>query len=491
MSVNFDWDSSKRRGILTGDHFDEIREHFSAENKSAKFARYRNRFIAARKYVITQTGRFDPGMFYEIRKFLVSEQYNTRVTMTESFKANVLPSYNISKITDDLNLQLRDYQKDIVDICLRVGRGVVVLATAGGKTLTIANLIQNIFDSTGNSKSFKCLILVPDIGLVNQTYSDFNEYGTNFLHSKWSGTNKLSLTSNIIIANLGILQSSKSNIDWIGDIDLLIVDEVHKLRRDNKINKILKLIQTPHKFGFTGTLPEEKIDQWNIIGNIGPVLFEKDSYQLRAEKYVTNVMVQVLKIHYIQEPETTYDRSPSAKYRKELDFIINNDYRNNVLSNLSSNFDNNALILVDYIDHGEILYKSISKHCPGKKCYFIRGDVDVESRDAVKKLMEKDTNVIVIAISKIFSTGINIKNLHYIVFASGGKAKVKIVQSIGRGLRLHKDKSKLIIIDIADQLYYGYRHMNKRIELYNKEKIKYGIKKLTQTTSKKEKEKDK
>jgi superfamily II DNA or RNA helicase len=488
MSVNFDWDTNKRRGILTGDYFDEIREYFSAENKSAKFARYRSRFIAARKYVITQTGRFDIGLYYEIRKFLMSNQYDVKLNQTEQFKAQILPTYNIPQVNDNLDLQLRDYQRTIVDVCLRIGRGVVVLATAGGKTLTIANLIQNIFDNSDNTRSFKCLIVVPDIGLVNQTFSDLNEYGTTFLHSRWSGSNKLNLTSNVIIANAGILQSSKSDINWIHDIDLLIVDEVHKLRRDNKINKILKHISTPHKFGFTGTLPEEKIDQWNIIGTIGPILFEKDSYQLRSEKYVTSVMVQILKINYTCEPERTYDRSPSARYRKEIEFITSSEYRNNVISSLCSNFDNNSLILVDYIEHGQTLYNSISSNCPDKKCYFIRGDVDVESRDDVKKLMERDNNIVVIAISKIFSTGINIKNLHYIVFAGGGKAKVKIVQSIGRGLRLHKDKDKLIIIDIADQLYYGYRHMNKRINLYKKEKIKYGIKKLTQGKETKKKE---
>jgi superfamily II DNA or RNA helicase len=96
----------------------------------------------------------------------------------------------------------------------------------------------------------------------------------------------------------------------------------------------------------------------------------------------------------------------------------------------------------------------------------------------VKSLMETSTNVICIAISKIFSTGINIKNLHYIVFAGGGKAKVKIIQSIGRGLRLHKDKKGVIIIDIADMLHYGTRHYTKRIELYKGEKIDYGIKKI-------------
>ena len=90
--------------------------------------------------------------------------------------------------------------------------------------------------------------------------------------------------------------------------------------------------------------------------------------------------------------------------------------------------------------------------------------------------METSDNVVIIAISKIFSTGINIKNLHYIIFAGGGKAKVKIIQSIGRGLRLHNGKKELIIIDIMDQLNYGIKHGDKRIILYNEEKIKYTVK---------------
>ncbi len=482
MSVNFDWDPSRRQGIICGEYFDHIREHFSAENQSAKFNRYRHRWLPARKYVITPNGRFDPGLYYEIRKFLVKNQYQARFTQTESFNKNILPKYNIiNPDFDCLNLKLRDYQRAIVDASLRIGRGVAILATAGGKTLTIANLIENIFKSTGQ---LKCLILVPDLGLVNQTHSDFQEYGVSYLHSKWSGQNKLNLNSNVIIANMGILQSDKTDLSWIDNIDLLVVDEVHKIRRDNKINKIIKRIRTPHKFGFTGTMPEDDIDQWNIIGKIGPVLYEKNSYQLRSEDYIAKVAVQILKLEYLSEPERGNRSDPGDRYRKEGDFLIKNDFRNNTISNLSKKLDNNALIMIDYIKHGEILYDYILKACPNKKCYFIRGDVEVEDREKVKKLMERESNVIVIAISKIFSTGINIKNLHYIIFAGGGKAKVKIVQSIGRGLRLHKDKSRLIIIDIADQLYYGYRHMTKRISLYSKEKIKYGIKKITETKTK-------
>jgi len=480
MSVNFDWDNNKRQGIITGDYFDDIREHFSVANESAKFARYRNRFVSARKYVITQTGRFDAGLYYEIRKFLMSNQYAVKLNQTESFNKNILPKYNINPNTDNLSLQLRDYQSTIVDTSLRIGRGVVVLATAGGKTLTIASLIQNIFDNTDKRK-FRCLVLVPDLGLVNQTHSDFNEYNVSFLHTKWSGSNKLNLASNVIIANMGILQSDKTDTKWLEDIDLLIVDEVHKLRRDNKINKIIKKIKTPHKFGFTGTMPEDPVDQWNIIGKIGPVLYEKNSYQLRAEKYITNVGVQVLKMEYKTQPDISTRNNPTLRYRNELKFLAENNFRNKTISNLAKKFDNNSLILVDYIDHGQILYDTITANCPNKKVFFIRGDVEVDDRDKVRKLMEKEKNIVIIAISKIFSTGINIKNLHYIVFAGGGKAKVKIVQSIGRGLRLHKDKSKLIIIDIADQLYYGYRHMVKRMALYKKEKIKYGIKKINET----------
>ena len=480
-TVTFEYDPGRRCGKLSGDHFEEIREHFSVANEGAQFSRYRNRFAPSRKYVITPQGRFDPGMFHEIRKFIKENTDDTKIYVKDCLRNIVFPSYaeEYNGERAKLSLDLRDYQQDIVDTCLKMGRGVTILATAGGKTLTIANLIQNVFN---NNRTMKCLVLVPDLGLVNQTFSDFNEYGTTFLHSKWTGKNALNLGSNVIIANMGILQSDKSDVSWIQDIDMLIVDEVHKLRRDNKINKLIKKIRTPHMFGFTGTMPEQLIDQWNIIGRIGPVLYERNSFQLRSQDYVANVKVQVIKIQYKDKPPSypgdRYD--PTAKYRREHQFLSKHKFRNNVISKLSEKFDNNCLIMIDYIEHGEELYGILKEHCKNKKVFFIRGDVDVDEREKVKKLMENTSDVVCIAISKIFSTGINIKNLHYIVFAGGGKAKVKIIQSIGRGLRLHKDKKGVIIIDIADMLNYSYQHYKKRLLLYKGEKINYGIKKITE-----------
>jgi len=478
-TITFDFDNRKRLAIMSGDHFDEIREHFSVHNDAAKYARYKSRFIPSRRYVITPQGRFEPGLFHSIRGFVKENSPETNIHITDQLREIISPGYSrvFHAERPKLSLELRDYQQNIVDVCLKSGRGVTILATAGGKTLTIASLIESIYHQ---HKHLKCLILVPDLGLVNQTSSDFHEYKATFLHSKWSGSNKLNMGSNVIIANMGILQSDKSDVDWIKDIDLLIIDEVHKLRKDNKINKLIKTIRTPHKFGFTGTMPEQQLDQWNIIGHIGKVLYERNSYQLREQQYVARAKVQVIKIQYKDKPPTfpadRYD--PGAKFRREQQFIAKHPFRNDVISKLSVNFENNSLIMVDYIEHGEELYGKLRSSCKDKQVFFIRGEVEVEERDKVKKLMEKSNNVVCIAISKIFSTGINIKNLHYIVFAGGGKAKVKIIQSIGRGLRLHKDKKGVIIIDIADMLHYGLQHYSKRLSLYKGERIDYGIKKI-------------
>lgn len=473
MSIIFDWDSSRRQGKISGSHFNEIREHFSVKNDAAKFARFRGRYMPARRYAITPAGRFDIGMYKEIKDFITEQQYNVDTVATSDFNEKAKPSHREIDIPK-LQLELRPYQRKIVRSCFNNGRGVVILATAGGKTLTIATLLQGYYESV--SKDFKCVLIVPDRGLVEQTTNDLIEYGVDFRVSKWTGDDNLDLSANVIICNIGILQSSKSDTSWLTDVDMCVVDEVHKLRKGNKINKLFKQIRTPNIYGFTGTMPEELIDQWNIIGKIGPIIYEKNSYELRQQSYISDVKVQVLKLEYVGQPIYPRDISdPSERYRAELDFIIHNNFRNDILSNLCTRVNSNILILVDYIEHGNVLHQYISKRANDKRVYFIRGEVDIQDREKVKDIMEMEDNVVVVAISKIFSTGINIKNLHYIVFGSGGKAKIKTIQSIGRGLRLHKNKSKLIIFDIGDELQYGMRHLSKRLNHYKTENIEYGI----------------
>jgi superfamily II DNA or RNA helicase len=481
--INFTYDPKRGTGLLSGEMFEDIREAFSVKNEAAFFIRQKyGRYLPQRTYAITPAGRFEPGLYFEIRKFLTNKQFVGEVNTDEQLLTVIKPSKRWEKnpqySTDlvPLSLPLRDYQEEIVKKALNIGRGTIVLATAGGKTLTAASLLTKLFLLYG--QSFKCLYIVPDLGLVEQTSKDFQTYNVPFSVSKWTGTNALDVSCNIIVANLGILQSKNSDLSWIQNIDALIVDEVHKIRKGNEINKIIKLIKTPIRYGFTGTMPENLLDQWNIIGKIGPIVYEKNSYELRLENFISNVQIQILKLCYKEDPFKDLVFSKTNLYRAEQNFLIRNTFRNNIISKLVCKVQNNTLVLVDFIVHGELLYSSIKSACPDKHVYFIRGEVEISEREKIRKLMEDRTDVVVVAISKIFSTGINIKNLHYIVFACSGKAKIKIVQSIGRGLRLHKDKDKLIIFDIADDFKYSTSHMEKRIMLYEKEKIKHIIKEI-------------
>ena len=183
MSLNFDWDSGRRQGIMKCESLDQIREHFSVKNEAAKFARRFGRsFIPARKYVITPAGRFDAGLYKQIIDFVAEHNVDDDINYTNTFISNVKPGYNNTKPIQ-LDLKLRDYQEDIVNRCLKVGRGTVILATAGGKTLTMSSLVESIYKQH-NKNNFNGVIIVPDRGLVEQTYNDLKDYGVTFTFSK-------------------------------------------------------------------------------------------------------------------------------------------------------------------------------------------------------------------------------------------------------------------------------------------------------------------
>ena len=468
--LTFDYNTSNRKLLVKTEDsslFDKIREHFSVENEGARFARYRGRFAARRKYAITGTGACELGLYWDIRQYLIKEQIKVDINITDKLK-KVLDVGKDIELYKKFTLELREYQEEVIKKALKIGRGTCVLGTGAGKTFTTAALIENYFRSSGDKDTFKCIVLVPDLGLVSQTYEEFDNVGTTFKMTKWTGKTKPDLTSNVIVCNIGIVQSQFDNNDWMKYVDLLIVDECHKIKASNKVSKIVSKIKTHNKYGFTGTLPENNLDKWSIIGKLGPVIYEKTSYELRLEDYLANVNVKVLNLEYRIPPRYISDN----KYREELDFIYESPFRNTFLSKLCSKLDNNTLVLVNHIKHGLELEEYL-KNSEDKQVYFIRGEVEVEERDKIKKIMEKDSNVICVAMSSIFSTGVNIKNLHNIIFAAGGKSFIRTVQSVGRGLRKHASKNKLVIFDICDNLRYGLRHCEKRKDIYETEKIKY------------------
>jgi len=479
MRVEFQYDLKRREVKIVSDYFSNIREHFSVKNPGARFNRFQ-RFIPQRIYAITPAGYCDVGLVPEIENYLKTLNIPFEIVYSLEY-TNLLAGlpYKAGLYKElDCSLKLRPYQREAVNAALEKGHGTIVVGTGGGKTFIMATLLSNI-----DFKMGKVLIIVPDIGLVAQTYNDFISYGIpEYMITKWTGSHEVDLSRNVVIANLGILQSDNSDISWFNQVTCLFVDECHKLRNGNKVNKLVDKIPTFNRFGFTGTLPEDPIDTWNIIGRLGPVIYEKTTSNLRDEgegQYIANAQAIALELEYNFKPDYTAV-SASQRYLFELDFIHNSAFRYNVIKRLVGNLKNNCLILVDHIVHGDRMYKELQT-LEGKEVYFIQGSVEVEDRRKIQQLMEKQDNVVCVAISKIFSTGISIKNIHYIMFAAGGKSKIKTLQSIGRGLRIHENKEILTIIDLVDNLVYGKKHFDKRKQFYDLEKIQIKHKTITES----------
>jgi superfamily II DNA or RNA helicase len=460
--------NDKHAQIITDlDTLNDIRERFSITNPA--YGRG-SKFASSRLYAITPSGRFDIGMTDNIIGYLQANQllYNIDPSILNKincgFKNPNLKEYS---------LVYRDHQSKSIIAALKKGRGVIVIPTAGGKTLIMSGIIESIRLNL-NKPNAKALVLVPSIQLVTQTAKDFEEYGMPSV-TKWSGNNTPDLSCDTIVAGTQILLSEKTDKSILTDIDILLVDETHGLRRGNEINKIFDFIKTDYKFGFTGTMPPSKIDQWNIIGKIGPILYEEKTLDLKEKNFVSNFKIMILDIVHSVLPKLPYNSlRPAAAYNAELDFLIKNERRNEIISKLALRLSTNTIIMVDRIEHGENIFNTLKQNSKeDRPIYFIQGSTDMDDREELRKLMSERNDIIAVAVSKIFSTGINIPNLHNIIFAAAGKAKIKIMQSIGRALRLHPTKSMATIFDIADNTKYSKVHLTERVKLYDKENYTY------------------
>ena len=450
---------------------DRLYQAFSTPNTAKKFVKGPQRhWIPDNIYFITPMGSFNFGLAELVVSWFKHNVPQESITweISDNFKQKFSPFQEV-EFQDKLNLPLRDYQKDCVLSALKYKFGTFVMGTGAGKTLTIASILDNLFHY---KKINRALILVPDNGLVLQFNDELvNQYGIKqkitLFYDKF---NVVSESDKLIIANRPLFLSRWNQYKkfWENKIDCLIVDEAHSLKHSNEVSKCISKVHSFYKFGFTGTLAETKEDKFKTIGLLGPVRYEKTSKQLRDEGFLTDVSVRRLRLVYPERPHF-------MQYREEVAFLEQNEHRNKFITKMVFGLNRNTLLLVNHLDHGFLLESMFNNnnHDNSKQIYFIRGEVETDIREQIKKLMEEKNNIVCIAITKIFSTGINIKNLHNIILCSGGKSSITVIQSIGRGLRLHPDKKELNIFDIIDVGYkYSVTHSEKRKQIYKSEKIK-------------------
>ena len=364
----------------------------------------------------------------------------------------------------------RDYQVQGVYDALKYQRKLILSPTASGKSLMIYSVVRYFVEKGKN-----ILLVVPTTSLVEQMYKDFEDYGWNsseYCHKVYGGSDRSSEKQVTISTWQSIYKLEKKFFDRF---DVVIGDEAHQFKSKSLINIMSNLHNAKYRFGFTGTLDGSQTHKLVLEGLFGPTYKLIKTDELIKQGFLSKLKIKVLLLKH--EPKKF------NVYEEEVQYLIGNSRRNNFIKNLVLDLKGNTLVLFSRVStHGEPLYEIINKDSnKNRKIFFIHGGIDTEERELVRKITEEENNAIIIASYGTFSTGINIKNLHNVVFASPSKSRIRNLQSIGRVLRKGKEKSLATLYDIADDMThnstrnYTLNHLVERIKIYNEENFDYEI----------------
>lgn len=401
------------------------------------------------------------------------------------------PVYHAKKFIEQLNIhsrskpiEVRDYQVDAFVHGMRNHRQLLLSPTASGKSLVIYLFIRQFLDY----KNLRGLIIVPTTSLVEQLYSDFEDYsnhnGWNVeqnVHRVYQGKDKLS-RKNVIISTWQSIYTLPP--EYFEQFDFVIGDEAHLFKAQSLTTIMTSLVNTQYRIGLTGTLDGSKTHKLVLEGLFGCVRKVISTKELIDNKQVSDFEIKCL---VLKHSDDICKLMKDKKYPDEIDYLIFCESRNKFIRNLALSLEGNSLILYQFVDkHGQMLYNMISnaEKLGNRKVFFVHGGIDTDEREEIRKITETENDAIIVASYGTYSTGINIRNLHNIVFASPSKSRIRNLQSIGRGLRLGDNKTKATLFDIADDLRYKDRtnftlkHFTDRISIYNEERFTYKIYKI-------------
>ncbi len=374
------------------------------------------------------------------------------------------------EIVKDIPLKLREYQKEAIAYAAHNQKCILVSPTASGKSLIIYSLIRYNF----LKKNKKALVIVPTTSLVEQMAKDFKDYGFRGEIAKIYGGDKESDAPIVVTTWQSMMRMPKGFGNQFG---MVIGDEAH-LFQAKSLTKIMEsLTEVKYKIGTTGTLQETKTHKLQLEGMFGPAYFVTTSADLMEAGTLAQLDIQALVLSYCEEERKLVSK---MTYQEEMDWIVRNEKRNTFINNLVKDLKGNTLVLFQFVEkHGKPLFKLLNEL--DRKVFFVFGGTDTIDREKVREIVEKEKDAIIVASFGTFSTGINIKRLHNVVFASPSKSRIRNLQSIGRGLRKTDDKDKVVLYDIADDLSwkknmnYTLNHFSERINIYSTEKFNYEI----------------
>jgi superfamily II DNA or RNA helicase len=463
----------------------ELQEHFSFFAPNYRWhPKFKSRIWDGKiKMYNIKTGKMYLGLMKKVAEFCKDRGYSLECDFDPtdtSFSIN-----EFEEFIKYLNLDKtpRDYQSKTVVKAVRKKRRTFLSPTASGKSFIIYLILRVL--------GVKSLLIVPTTQLVLQMKNDFTDYSEN--DPSWLAEENISIVmggyskenlKNITVSTWQSLYDMPKEWFDAQNFQCVILDEAHGGKAQS-IQKIMENIEhAEYRIGFTGTLEDTQMSEMTITGLFGPVEVVTETKTLIDNKTLSELVIKCIVFSYPDEFKKALERD----YQKEIDSILYYDKRNKFIDNLALSLKGNTLIIFGRVDHGKLLYENLASNTKGKKVFFIAGEVSAEERESIRQEIEKDgSDCILVASTGTTSTGTNIVQLHNIINAHPTKAKIKVLQTIGRGLRRDDVKEKTLItyFDLADDLTkkttknYTYEHFLERLKIYLKENFSYKLYKVS------------
>lgn len=454
----------------------ELSSHFEFEVPGARFMpAVRNKVWDGKiRLFNAMTGMIYTGLVPRIAKFCKTRNYDIELADKNVWPLNKIPNdsgYVLAKEFDSAYAP-RDYQNDAVVRALQNNRGLFLSPTASGKSFIIY-LLSRYHVEEGR----RVLIIVPTTSLVSQMASDFVDYNKGRklpIHKIMAGVDKNTDNPYTITTWQSIYKMPKK---WFEQFDVITVDEAHLAKAKSITGIMEKAPNIVYRYGFTGTLDDSQTHKLVLEGLFGQTYQVTQTKKLIDDNTLADFDIKAIVLGY---SDTTRKINKNKQYQDEIDWIVRNEARNRYIRNLAWNLKGNTLILFQFVEkHGKVLEPMLQ--CEGKTVHFIHGGVNAEDREAVRSIAESTTDNIILASYGTFSTGVNIKRLDNIIFASPSKSKIRNLQSIGRVLRKGNGKDKATLYDIVDDLQWkGYKnfavqHFMERVKIYTNEQFEFKI----------------
>jgi superfamily II DNA or RNA helicase len=422
------------------------------------------------------------GLIPYVKAFAALNNY----TVENIIPAEPDPYLDVGQYLENLKLMghgkpidIRDYQIDAIQHAIFNKRCLLLSPTGSGKSLIIYGIMRHHLE-----KGRRQLILVPTTSLVEQLYTDFQDYSSangfkvsEHIHRVYAGKDKEADYPIIISTWQSLYQLPKK---YFERFDVVFGDEAHLFKAKSLTSILNKMPHCAHRIGTTGTLDGMQTHKLILEGIFGTVHKVTTTRSLIKNNQLADLDITVLTLEY---PDAQRKASRAFTYQDEMDFLTQYEPRNKFIRNLALAQTGNTLVLFQYVEkHGKQLHAQIeAKAAEGRRIFFVYGGTDTDQREQVRHITEKENDAIIVASYGTFSTGINIRNLHNIIFASPSKSRIRNLQSIGRGLRTSENKDRCQLFDIGDDLSWKTKknftllHLTERIKIYNDERFDYKL----------------